>query len=283
MNPLVSIITPCYNMAHCVWRLFDSIIAQDYRPLEFILVDDGSTDDISKLVEQYRPQFEKSEIAFVYFRQENKGLGGAINSGLKLIHGDYFCWPDADDYLESDSISKRVRYLEQHPEFAIVTSNAYIINSDCVDQKKLMVTGDISKHLDEHQFEHLLNEESIFCSGCHFVNTNCFRDVNPNMEIYPARRGQNWQLLLPLYYKYKRGFLNEPLYNYLVFPNSMSRTDDTLDKVIFRLREHRTIIMETLLSIERNQNVDLGKYKRFIKRKYNRLITKIRIKKLLGV
>lgn len=277
-NSLVSIITPCYNMAHCVFRLFDSIIDQDYRPLEFILVDDGSTDNIAELVEEYRALFEENNISFVYFHQENKGLGGAINAGLKLVNGEFLCWPDADDYLEPTSISERVEFLENHLQYASVTSNAYVRQSDDLKNKELMIKSNFAVHEDEQQFEKHLNGDSIFCSGCHMVRSSCFRDVNPNMEIFPARRGQNWQLLLPLYYKYKRGFLNRPLYNYLVFPNSMSKGDDTEEKILFRYREHRTILIKTLEQIETVQCVNLHDYYSFIEDKYAKLEMETAIK-----
>ena len=77
-NKLVSIITPCYNGEQCIHRLFDSIIAQTYRPLEFILVNDGSTDDTLSIVEEYKPKFAKAGIKFICYTQENRGLSGAI-------------------------------------------------------------------------------------------------------------------------------------------------------------------------------------------------------------
>ena len=78
------------------------------------------------------------------------------------------------------------------------------------------------------------------------VRSSAFLDVNPNREIYEARRGQNWQMLLPVYYKYKRGFIDEPLYNYIIYKNSMSSGDDTKEKKIIRENEHLAIVKNTL-------------------------------------
>ena len=95
----------------------------------------------------------------------------------------------------------------------------------------------------------MIKGKSIFCSGCHMIRTTAFLDVNPNREIYEARRGQNWQMLLPVYYKYKRGFIDEPLYDYIIYKNSMSSGDDTREKKIIRENEHLAIVKNTLESM----------------------------------
>ena len=119
-NKLVSIITPCYNGEHCLARMLDSVIAQTYRPIEYILVNDGSTDGTQALAESYIPKFREAGIDFKIINQENKGLAGAINAGLMCFTGDYLCWPDADDYLEPTSVEDRVKVLEDNPEYAVV-------------------------------------------------------------------------------------------------------------------------------------------------------------------
>jgi len=268
-NKLVSIITPCYNGEHCLFRLLDSVIAQTYRPIEFILVNDGSTDGTLKLAESYAEKFAEANIAYEIVSQENKGLGGAINAGLQHVHGDYFCWPDADDYLEPTSVENRVDAFREHPECGVVTSNAYIRKAD--DLTKAVSTLGHDPRFDEpKQFLHHLNGDSIFCSGCHMADTEKFRAVNPQMQIYPARRGQNWQLLLPMYYAYDRYFLDKPLYNYIVFPNSMSHGDDTFEKRLFRINEHLTILLETLSQMQMSEE-ERTKYMTDMETKYARL------------
>lgn len=275
---LVSIITPCFNMEKTVSRLMDSVIQQTYRPIEFILVDDGSTDNSYAIAERYRPKFSKKGIDYKLIHQENKGLGGAINTGLSAVTGEYLCWPDADDYLEPDSVEERVNAFKKHLECAVVTSNAYIRDASSLSSAKLLVDGNLKKHTNPNQFLYLLNAESIFCSGCHMVRTEAFFEVNPDHCIYPARRGQNWQMLLPLYYRYKRYFLNKPLYNYIVYPHSMSRDDNDYDTSLFRFNEHEKILRETLKKIEKVQNVDVTMYSRLLDDKYAKLRMELAIK-----
>lgn len=268
-NKLVSIITPCYNGEHCLARMLDSVIAQTYRPIEYILVNDGSTDGTQALAESYIPKFREAGIDFKIINQENKGLAGAINAGLMCFTGDYLCWPDADDYFEPTSVEDRVKVLEDNPEYAVVSSDAYIRNCDDLNSFKLLSSG-LKYTNDPNQFEHHLNGDSIFCPGCHMARASMFLTVHPDRKIYPARRGQNWQLLLPLYYKYKWIFLNKPLYNYIVSPNSMSKDKNTLEAVLFRYNEHEDIIINTLKKIQDVQSSDMQQYILMIRNLYSK-------------
>ena len=103
-NPLVSIITPCYNGENVMHRLLDSILSQTYSNIEFILINDGSTDHSEEIWYQYEKKFNEKGIKTIYIHQRNQGLGAAINAGLKVFTGDYLCWPDIDDYFEREVI-----------------------------------------------------------------------------------------------------------------------------------------------------------------------------------
>ena len=185
MGALVSIITPCFNGENCAFRLFDSIITQTYRPIEFIFVNDGSTDKTQEIAENYKKKFADANIQYHIIKQKNKGLGGAINTGLKHFTGDYLCWPDADDYLEPTSIEDRVKILEENPEFAVISSDAYVRDFNNLDSYIKKVCDGLKYLNDPYQFEHHLNGDSIFCPGCHMARTSMFLDVHPSRRIYP--------------------------------------------------------------------------------------------------
>lgn len=269
-NALVSIITPCYNKENKLYRLLDSVIGQTYRPIEFILVDDGSTDQSLIVAENYREKFEQAKIDYIVIHQVNKGLAASINAGLGKVKGEYICWPDADDYLESTSIEERVNALKEHPECAVVTSNAYVRYDGNEERIELLVDSALKIHNSSKQFINLLEEKSIYCCGCHMAKANMFFEVNPDRKIYPARRGQNWQMLLPLYFKYDRYFLNKPLYNYVMYQNSMSRGDDGYERRLYRFNEHEIILQETLTKIQTVQGVDMTKYIHYVKDRYSK-------------
>ena len=245
---LVSILIPCYNMGDKIGNLLDSILRQTYKNLHVVIVNDGSTDNSDEVIESYKSKFQKAAIEIEYIYQANKGLGGAINTALKKIKGDFFCWPDADDTLTDDSVEKRVRFLENHPAYAFVRSDANVF----LETDLLHPIGKISKNspnrFKEYDLmeDYILERNVIFCPGCHMVKTDSFREVNPQMDIYEGRRGQNYQLLLPLLYKFKYGFIDECLYNYIIYSNSMSRGDNTYEKCVERYEGLQSYILETL-------------------------------------
>ncbi len=97
-QPLVSIIVPIYNMAAYLPKCLDSLRQQTYPHLEFILVDDGSTDSSADICRAYAA--EDPRIKFLH--QKNGGLSAARNTGLKMAGGAYLGFVDADDWVEPD-------------------------------------------------------------------------------------------------------------------------------------------------------------------------------------
>lgn len=109
---LVSVIIPCYNHAHFLGEAIDSALRQTYFPIEVIIVDDGSTDEIAQIIVT-RPSIR-------YVRQDNMGLAHARNTGLSHSSGEYVIFLDADDRLLPDAITTGVRALEARKECAFV-------------------------------------------------------------------------------------------------------------------------------------------------------------------
>ena len=242
---------PCYNGEKTIERAINGVINQTYRPIELILVNDGSTDNTHTIIQKMCHSLEYSDIEFVYIMQENMGLGGAINTGLQNITGDYIAWIDADDELLSESTEKKVRFLQDNAQYGCVSTNAYLVNGDDWGNPIGLLTENDEINYKDEQFEYMLMSKSIFCCGCHLVRTEAFDRANPARKIYPARHGQNWQMLLPVYYHYKRGFIDEPLYKYGIYGTNMSAQINLMNtkKLYERREEYIKIIHETLLHI----------------------------------
>lgn len=251
----VSLIVPCYNVARTLQAFIDSVLQQTYPYIQIIAVNDGSTDQTEAIWKSNTDAFQARNILFTYVNQENAGLGAAINTGLKHIDGEYLCWADPDDFYMPDSFEKRVNALSEHPDCSVVTSDANYYRADDLTHYISKASDGMVHSSEPMQFEYLLKEQSIFCSGCHMVRMSAFDDVNPEHDIYPARSGQNWQMLLPIYYKYPRYFLPEPLYGYIIYPQSMSRGDANLEQHLMRLNEHETIVLETLKRMQMDNSV----------------------------
>lgn len=98
MPATINIVTPVYNGEQYIHRLLDSILMQTYPDIMMYVIDDGSTDGTKAVVEHYVPLFVNRGYDLHYVYQENGGQSAALNRGLKYIDGDYFLWPDADDW-----------------------------------------------------------------------------------------------------------------------------------------------------------------------------------------
>ena len=244
-TPSVSLIVPCYNIEKVCDRFFWSLLEQDFTDIQLIFVDDGSTDGTAEKIKSYQAALEQLGYQFEYYYQDNKGVGGAVNTGLKKVRGEFLCWADPDDYYEKNAFSVRVEYMREHPECMALDADSY----EHRDKNPEIVTK-ASSHFPEtrepKQFWLLLNYKSNFNSGCHMLRVEGLRKVNPEMDIYEARRGQNWQLLLPVYYEYDRHYLDVPVYNYIIYEVSMSHGLKTYDEYMKRYEENGMIQSETI-------------------------------------
>jgi len=126
MGKKVSIITPCYNGEKYLARYLNSILNQTYPQIELILVNDGSGDDTERIALSYKKIFRERGCEFIYVFQQNAGIAGALNTGLKVFTGEYLTWADSDDFFDAESIEKKVHFLENNKEYGFVRSDAYI-------------------------------------------------------------------------------------------------------------------------------------------------------------
>lgn len=114
-RPLVSVILPVYNGEGHLSASIRSVLAQDYRPLEVIIVDDGSTDGTAEIAKSYT-----REDAVRYSYQENAGPAAARNFGISQAEGEFVAFIDADDLWPENKLSRQVHCLLEHPQAALV-------------------------------------------------------------------------------------------------------------------------------------------------------------------
>jgi len=109
---LVSVIVPTFNRSGLLQRALDSVWGQDYRPLELLVVDDGSTDNTKDVVEAFAKETTcQNSFSVFYHGQSNGGGQRARNVGLKAARGRYVRFLDSDDWLESTAMRIQVRAL----------------------------------------------------------------------------------------------------------------------------------------------------------------------------
>jgi len=118
---LVSVIVPTYNRAHLIGETLESVRAQAYRPIEIIVVDDGSTDNTAEVVRSFA-ETARDDLDVRYVRQENMGVVFARNRGLKESRGEFIQFLDSDDLLHPGKLSAQVKAMRDEPEVEYVFS-----------------------------------------------------------------------------------------------------------------------------------------------------------------
>jgi glycosyltransferase involved in cell wall biosynthesis len=131
---MISVIIPSYNYGHFIAQAIDSVLAQTYRDLEVIVIDDGSADDTEEAVQHCC--VKDSRVS--YYKYTNAGLSAARNRGLDKIRGEYIQFLDADDLIEQQKFEQQLKLLAEHPEADIVYGSVrYFTNApfDPADRK----------------------------------------------------------------------------------------------------------------------------------------------------
>ena len=242
----VSIITPCYNGEAFLDRFFNNILEQSYRNIELIFVDDGSTDRTFEIAESFIERFKSEGRELICKTQGNLGQAEAINQGLKMFTGDYLMWTDSDDLLDKNNVKKKVEYLERHTECGFVMCHGHAAHEKNLD-KKLWDLIRVQPIGEDKFFEDMILEKNVvFTPGVYMARREAILDAIPDRHIIPSRLGQNWQILLPLSYKYACGYIKEDLFTYIVREDSHSRKNNSLDEVLIKLRSHNDLLVNIL-------------------------------------
>lgn len=112
---LATVIVPTFNRAQLLSRALDSVWRQTYRPIELIVVDDGSTDGTDRIVKEWMAHKESSDFLVHYIHSENAGAPNARNVGLKCSTGCYIQFLDSDDLLHPRKLEWQIDALRDYP------------------------------------------------------------------------------------------------------------------------------------------------------------------------
>lgn len=198
-KPLFTIVMPAYNHELYVAQAIQSVLNQKYQTIQFIVIDDGSTDRTPEIINKILKQ---NPGKFKFIRQKNQGIGRTLNTGLKLARGKYFYYLASDDLLVPETIATIVEYFEKLPaNIAFIHSQVWHkekeIKKPKTDFKDLIYENYIWKNI-------LLNEVvSILGPAC-FFRTKCLKAVHGFTNDLPL---EDFHLLLKLAFHYPSCYL----------------------------------------------------------------------------
>jgi glycosyltransferase involved in cell wall biosynthesis len=214
-RPLISVILPVYNGQAYLFDALHSIMMQSLNDFELIIIDDGSTDSSSTIIQEYND----SRIRF--FQQPNKGLAATLNRGISLAEGKYVARQDQDDISFPLRFQKQLEYLEANPEVAMVGTFAEIWEGSTRTSRKLVHPTDD----DELKFGLLFNNHFVHSSM--MIRRSIFDAVGGYSEDRSKQPPEDYELWSRVMRRYKVANLPVVLVAYREVPNSMSRTGNS--------------------------------------------------------
>ena len=121
--PLVSIVTPSFNQARFIRETIESVLAQDYPRIEYIVVDGGSTDGTIDILRGYDGRL-------IWSAERDRGQADAINKGFRRARGEILAWLNSDDTYLPGAVSAAVSHLVQHRDCAMVYGDGFLIDGE---------------------------------------------------------------------------------------------------------------------------------------------------------
>lgn len=206
LQPKVSVIIPAYNKVAFTVRTVESVLAQIYKHLEIIVVDDGSTDQTRNLLEPYQDRIH-------YIYKKNGGASSARNMGLKVAKGKYVGFLDCDDLYLRDKISRCVEFLELNSAFGFVHTGVDLIDA----HDGIVGRFAYPKALQMHWLAPFLIMGNFVSNPTVLVRKECLEAVGGFDEsiFTPA----DWDLWLRLSERYQAGYIPASLSQYRVTDN----------------------------------------------------------------
>lgn len=206
----VSVIIPYYNREKTLLRALQSVVDQSFKDFEIILIDDGSTDNSHKIVDEFI-EFYKT-IKFKHIYQENSGPSRARNEGIKASNGEYIAFLDSDDSWEKDKLAIQIGFMDKNKDIMISSTNYNILKDGDIwvkeNFKKPIKKSNFYKMLFKVFFcipttvirsEVFKRDKLYFLEGKHQAEDNLF-------FLQVARRYKGAKLHQPLTNIYKREF-----------------------------------------------------------------------------
>jgi len=190
---LVSAIIPTYNRASLLVRALASVAGQDYRPIQAIVIDDGSTDNTAELMPEQQSLLARQGVEMIYHRQSNCGPAYARNVGISLARGPYVCFLDSDDMWTSSFVSTMVRLLKGNPSAGLAFGGYMAIdaNDQFIKERKSGLPPKPPEGLLRRPFE-LIVQHMPMGTPCVMVRRSVLDELGGFDETY--HMGEDWDL-----------------------------------------------------------------------------------------
>ncbi len=228
--PLVTVVIPSYNHEKYIEEAVNSIIKQTYQNIEFIVIDDGSSDNSPKILTDLSNKYD-----FKYIHRPNKGLIRTLNEALDLATGIYFTMLGSDDYYSPKKIDIQIKFFQKNPQKVLCYANTISINSN----------GDIGKEGKTKHFrsgfvfDNLLYQCFIPLPTV-MVKTDILREFRFDERFFL----EDYPLWLKITQKYQIGYIKEALTYYRMHDTNVSsdmiKMIKEVERILADYKEYKT-------------------------------------------
>lgn len=224
--PKVSVIMPVYNAQKYLKDAIDSILNQTFTDLEFIIINDGSSDKSTEIIESY------SDPRIRYFtNKENMGIVATLNRGLELATGKYIARMDSDDISHPDRIQKQYDYMEKHPRLAVLGTNIEFIGARDGSSTAVVNPKWVKASM---FFSSALAHPSVMLRGDILKRENYHYDAT-------YEKVEDYELWTRISEKYQLNNLQETLFQYRIHAKQITQNYTDTEENSFRMLKKREL------------------------------------------
>lgn len=240
-----SIIIPAYNVENYIVSTLNSVMEQEFDDYEIIVVNDGSTDQTLKKVEEFIERKEYNKHIKI-ISQKNGGLGAARNTGIVSAEGEYLLFVDGDDTIEKDTLKEIDKVVNNE------TVDIIVFDYSWVDLEGNILSVTKGCNLKKGTFSLATEKETLLMPDSavnKVIRKSLFTDNN---ILFPGRKLYEDVQTIPKLYYWAQSiiYLEKTLYNYVQRPNSIMNTKST----------ERTVEIIDAIEEVKKYYIDIGKY-----------------------
>jgi glycosyltransferase involved in cell wall biosynthesis len=242
--PLITVLMPVYNSAKHLAKAIDSVLSQTFPDFEFLIIDDGSSDDSVSIIKSY----SDPRIRFCQ-NEKNKGISATLNKGIELASAEWIARMDADDICLPDRLEKQFAFIQSHPDGSLYSCYVEVMSEEEEPIK-------IERFHPNDYFYNL-----TFSFWMYHPSLVYRRDAVKSIGMYTVAYAEDYELVWQLSRRFKMYIQPEVLLKYRVSSQSLwqvTRKKEYREALIQQIRRNILSYLEDDIKIEDWQIEQLG-------------------------
>jgi sialic acid synthase SpsE/spore coat polysaccharide biosynthesis protein SpsF (cytidylyltransferase family) len=218
LDPLITVYITNFNYSNYIKQAVESVLNQKHQDFELIIIDDGSTDNSKKIIEEYK---DHPKINIIY--QKNKGLNVTNNIATRLSRGKFIIRLDADDFLNENALLLMVQELEGNDDIGLVFSDYYLVNKE----------GSIITEEKRHDFTKVTLLDQPAHGACTMIRKSFLKELGGYSNDFTCQDG--YELWIKMTKDKKVCNINLPLFNYRKHGENLTENKERLYRTRHRI------------------------------------------------